>query len=128
MVIKRRISDTGALGRDLITTDPWEGGRLLKANALWFRYYSPHGWFWTWYKRGRRIFCYSRKRMDGKFLSWEYVCQKKGGPLAMRGLAHHKRRRSAKARAATRYETWTRKAYKCRATPRQLSYLSPRRP
>ncbi len=96
----------GALGRDRVETDPWEGGRLLRSNDLWFRYFSAHSWFWTWYKRGRRIFCYSRHRIDGKFLSWEYACQKKGGPLAMGRVAHHRRRKDAKARASRRYETW----------------------
>lgn len=110
MVIARRIANTGALDQDLITTDPWEGGRLLRGNALWFRFYTGHGWFWTWYRQGRRIFCYSRKRIVGKFLSWEYVCQKKGGPLAMRHLTHHRRRKDAKARASRRFEDRARTA------------------
>ena len=106
MVAGRAVISLDALVQDRVETEPWEGGRLINSNGLWFRYFSVHSWFWTWYKRGRRIFCYSRRRINGKFLSWEYVCQKRNGPIAMRYLAHHKRRKHAKARAWRRFQKY----------------------
>lgn len=90
-----------------IETDPAIGQTLLLTDALWFRFFSKHDWWWLFNKRGRRVFCYSRVKIDGKYLSWQYVCQRKGGPLKMhRRIAHHRHRYRAKAKARRQFEEY----------------------
>lgn len=93
--------------RELIERDPEEGQAHLILDTLWFRFYSNRDWHWLFGGKGRRIFCYSRMKIDGKFLSFEYICQRKGGPIKMgRRPFHHRHRYKAKARARERYEAF----------------------
>ena len=72
-----------------------------------YRFASQHSHRWTFGKRGRRIFCYSTARLaDGKFASWDYVCQAKGGPLAKRAEVRHSTRKAALARAHRRFSNF----------------------
>lgn len=79
-----------------------------------YKYYGWHNQLFR--KRGNRIFCYTPYRIDGKFLSWEYVCV--GHSKAkMRNKASHARRKDANARALRLFESyyeWTSQGYRRR--------------
>lgn len=53
-------------------------------------------------RRGNRLFCYTTERVQGKYLSYDLVNQRKGGPAKPRAIARHTTRKAAKERARQR--------------------------